>query len=96
MYARAKAARQATLAREAQLRLDEKLGRTVSRRRVEGAAAEAGQTLREGLEARNRDLAERLAALDDPREIRALLDEEDRRLLARAADVLGRNLEERS
>ena len=91
-YAHAKTARETILAREAQLRLEEKLGSVVSRRLVEDAATEAGQALREGLGARNRDLAHRFAALTDPLEIKAALDEADCALLERIADALDRRL----
>lgn len=91
-YSQAKAARETIQARTAQLVLEEKLRAIVSRSAVEDAAFEAGQLLQAELAARNKVLAERLATTDDPRAIRAMLDDEDRKLLDRLANALERSL----
>jgi len=92
LYAKAKGAREAILAREAQLRLEEKLGRAVSKSTVEDAGFELGQLIQASLAERNRQLAEELVNQDDPRELRAALEASDRKLLVKLADELDRRL----
>lgn len=92
-YADAKTVAEATRARLAQLELARRLKQVVSRAEVEQALLEAGQTLRQLLAARARSIAEDLSALNDPREITARLDEEDRACLERIADALASALE---
>ena len=87
-YADSKATREAILATKAQLDLDERLGALLVRSEVEEAIAAAGQLLqRELLDLAGR-LAEKIAVMDDRREIAALLDTEFRALLKRVAAAL--------
>lgn len=71
-YARARAQRETTLAERARLELDEKRNLLVPRVEVEDAVLEAGEMLQRELDALGAQLAERLAALSEPREIAAL------------------------
>ena len=87
-YAVSKAAREAVLARKAQLDLDEKLGTLLIRAEVEAAVAEAGQLLQRELLDLAPRLAEKIAVMDDKHEIAALLDTEFRALLKRVAAAL--------
>lgn len=91
-YRTAKTAREAIMAKTAQLELEKKLGQVVSRRLVEDAAAEAGMALRDGLVARAKDLADLVAVMSDPREIRAEIETADRKILERIADAFLRKL----
>ncbi len=81
IYNSERARREAANATKAELELAEKLGQVTSIQEVETAVFEAGQLLRDSLETRNMQLAERLARMDDPLAIQALLDEQDLTLL---------------
>lgn len=80
--AHAKAAETTANAQIKQLQLAERLKQVVDRAGVETAAKDAGTGLRLLLQQRNRDLAERVAALTDIDAIELLLDDADRKLLA--------------
>ena len=84
-YAMAKAVRETVLARRARVDLDEKLGLLVPRQEVEDAVFEAGLLLQRDLLELGPQLAERLAAMTDPKKIAELLEGEHRRVLATLA-----------
>ena len=83
-----KARREAANATKAELELADRLNQVVPRDEVESGGFEVGHALREALERRNQDLAERLALMDDPAEIVTLLEQDDRRLLLAFAEHL--------
>lgn len=87
-YARAKAMREETLAQRARVDLDEKRALLVPREEAEAAAYEIGALLQRDLLDLGAQLGERLAAMDDPREIAALMEAEYRRVLAALAASL--------
>ena len=87
-YADSKAAREAVLATKAQLDLDERLGTLLVRSEVEEAIAAAGQLLQRELLDLAPRLAEKIAVMDDKREIAKLMDTEFRALLKRVAAEL--------
>ena len=87
-YAMAKAVRETVLAQRARVDLDEKRGLLVSRAEVEDAVFDAGTILQRDLLGLGPQLAERLAAMDDPREIAEVLETEYRRVLAALAASL--------
>lgn len=87
-YAHAKAVRETVLAQRARVDLDEKRGLLVSRREIEDAVYDAGAVLQRDLLDLGAQLAERLAAMSEPREIAALLETEHRRVLATLASSL--------
>ena len=68
--------------------MDEKRGLLVSRRETQDAIFDAGAVLQRDLLELGAQLAERLAAMDKPREITALLETEHRRVLATLAASL--------
>ena len=82
-YSTAKAAREAIAARRAQVELDEKLNKLVSRTEVEQGADALGGVLQTALLQLSVDLAEPLATMTEPAEIAALLDKNFRQLLDR-------------
>ncbi len=84
-YFQARAVKETVLAQRARVDLDEKRGLLVSRVEVEDAVFDAGTVLQRDLLELGPQLAERLAAMDDPREIAALLETEHRRVLATLA-----------
>ena len=87
-YSHAKATREAIGAQNARIDLDEKLGRLVPRAEVEAIAYDAGQMLQGDLLELGQQLAERLVAMNDAREIAALIESEHRRVLAKLASAL--------
>ncbi len=87
-YSVSKAAREAVLADRAQIDLDEKRGLLVPISEIQDAVFEAGRTLQRDLLELAGQLAERIAAMDDSREIAALLESELRRVLATMAASL--------
>ena len=94
-YALAKAVRETVLAQRARVDLDEKRGLLVPRREIEDAVYDAGAVLQRDLLELGAQLAERLAAMDKPREITALLETEHRRVLATLAASLRATSESR-
>lgn len=94
-YALAKAVRETVLAQRARVDLDEKRGLLVPRREIEDAIYDAGAVLQRDLLELGAQLAERLAAMDKPREIAALLETEHRRVLATWASSLRAKAESR-
>lgn len=95
-YAKSKAEREAANASMAQLQLAERVGQVCDKAGTEDAAYELGQMLTELLNSRNRRLADELATMADPREIRARLDAEDRDLLGELVIEIHRRLETRN
>lgn len=93
-YARARAQREAAMAERALLELDEKRKLLVPREEVRDAIWDAGQHLQANLLTLSSSIAERLAAMEDPREIAALLDAEHRKVLEALAN--GLRLEEKT
>ena len=89
-YSRARTAREAIAARRAQLDLEERLGRALPKDEVEAAAYEVGQMFRERLMARNRNLGEVFATMENARQITAYLREQDLQLLADIGEALRR------
>lgn len=89
-YRNAATADKAIGAKLKQLQLSEKMGQVVARAVVEMAAFEAGQKLQQELAIRNRQLAEQIAVMDNPREIARVLRESDIALLERVADAFSR------
>ncbi len=87
-YAHAKAVRETVLAKRARVDLDEKRRLLVPRREVEDAVFDAGVVLQRDLLGLGPQLAERLAAMDEPREIAALMEAEYRKILAGLAASL--------
>ena len=87
-YAHAKAVRETILAQRARVDLDEKRGFLVPRREIEDAIFDAGTVFQRDLLGLGPQLAERLAAMDEPREIAELLETEHRRVLATLASSL--------
>ena len=94
-YALAKAVRETVLAQRARVDLDEKRGLLVPRQEIEDAVYDAGAVLQRDLLELGAQLAERLAAMDKPREIAALLETEHRRVLATLATSLRAKAESR-
>ena len=94
-YALAKAVRETVLAQRARVDLDEKRGLLVPRQEIEDAVYDAGAVLQRDLLELGAQLAERLAAMDKPREIAALLETELRRVLATWATSLRAKAESR-
>ena len=94
-YLLAKAVRETVLAQRARVDLDEKRGLLVPRREIEDAVYDAGAVLQRDLLELGAQLAERLAAMDKPREIAALLETEHRRVLATLATSLRAKAESR-
>lgn len=92
-YALAKAVRETVLAQRARVDLDEKRGLLVPRREIEDAVYDAGTVLQRDMLELGPQLAERLAAMDNPREIAALLETELRRVLATMASSLRAKVE---
>lgn len=80
-YNKEKARREKANATTAELNLAERLGKVVPRDEVEATIFEAGQALRDAMERRSHELSERLAVMNDPAAIAALLEQEDRKLL---------------
>lgn len=92
------ARRQLTLTRLERDRMDlaaRKL-ETLDRKQVDGAVATMGQMIREGLEMRSRDLADRAAPMTDPAAIEAMIEEADRILLNTVINELRRKLHHRA
>ncbi len=87
-YSASRAKREAVLADRAQIDLDEKRGLLVPRVEIDAAIFEAGQVLQRDLLELGAQLSERLATMDQPREIAALLETELRRVLATLAASL--------
>ena len=87
-YAVSKAAREAVLADRARLDLDERRALLVPRAEIETAIYDAGAVLQRDLLELGAQLSERLATMDQPREIAALLETELRRILATLASSL--------
>ncbi len=63
------------------LDLAERKGQTLPRAQTTAAVAAAGTQIREHLQARNRRIAEQASTMTDPREIKAMLDNDDRAML---------------
>ncbi|MCZ6588384.1 MAG: hypothetical protein O7B24_10630 [Alphaproteobacteria bacterium] len=87
-YAHAKAVRETVLAKRARIDLDEKCGLLVPRAEIQDAVFDAGRALQRDLLELAGQLAERIAAMDDPHEISELLNTEHRRVLAALAASL--------
>ena len=87
-YAHAKAVRETVLAKRARVDLDEKCRLLVPIAEVQDAVYDAGAVLQRDLLELGAQLSERLAAMDKPREIAALLETEHRRVLATLAASL--------
>jgi len=87
-YSASRARRESILADRARVDLDEKRGLLVSRREIQDAIYDAGTILLRDLLDLGAQLAERLAAMSEPREISALLETEHRRVLAALASSL--------
>ncbi len=92
-YAMAKAVRETVLAERAQIDLDEKRGLLVPIAEIQAAVFEAGMLLQRDLLELGPQLAERLASMDDPKAIAALIETELRRVLAALAASLRGNAE---
>ncbi len=90
-YAHAKAVRETVLAQRARVDLDEKRGLLVPRAEVEAAVYDAGLLLQRDLLELGPQLADRIATMDDPREIVEVLETEHRRILAALAASLRAN-----
>lgn len=75
--------RQQALAKlaEQQLDLAQRKGETLPRAATMATVAAAATSIREHLQARNRRLAEQAATMTDAREIKAMLDKDDRAML---------------
>ncbi len=87
-YAASKAEREWILAQRARIDLDEKRGLLVPRREIEDAIYDGGVVFQRDLLELGPQLAERVASMDKPREIAALLETELRRVLATWASSL--------
>lgn len=87
-YLHAKAVRETVLAQRARVDLDEKRGLLVPRREIEDAIYDAGAVLQRDLLGLGPQLAERIAAMSDPREIAALMEAAYRKVLATLAASL--------
>ncbi len=87
-YALAKAVRETVLAQRARVDLDEKRGLLVSRQEIENAIYDAGALLQRDLLNLAAQVAERVAAMTEKREIEALLVAEIRALLTTFAASL--------
>ncbi len=87
-YAASRAARERVLARRAQIDLDARLGLLVPREEIQAAIFDAGRVLQRDLLELGAQLSERIAVMDDPREIAELLVTEHRRILAALASSL--------
>lgn len=66
---------------EQKLNLAERKSQTVEKNRVIEACSAAGTAIREHLMSRNRRLAEQASTMNDAREIKAMLDADDRAML---------------
>jgi len=80
-YTQARARRERANAQSAELDLAERLKSVISADAVYEAVYEAAMELRKALKARNRKLADMFSVKDDPNEILAALEEDDRRVL---------------
>lgn len=72
----------------AEMNLAERLGQTLRRDDVENAVAAAGNLLRQNAFAMARDWAERLARIDDPREMERALEDLMREVLEKGVQAL--------
>ncbi len=87
-YIVAKAVHETVRAQRARVDLDEKRGLLVPRAEIEDAVFDAGTVLQRDLLGLGPQLAERLAAMANPREIAELLETEYRKVLAALAATL--------
>ncbi len=87
-YAHAKAVRETVLAQRARVDLDEKRGLLVPRAEVEDAVYDAGLMFQRDLLELGPQLAERLAAMTDPKKIAEVMQAEYRQVLATWASSL--------
>jgi hypothetical protein len=76
-----------------QINLAERKSQLVPRDGVVAAGAKAGQMIREQLRETNRDLAEKLATMNDTRAILVALEERDRRILGTVSDDFMRRIQ---
>lgn len=81
-----RAIREAYLAKLARLDYEERVGTLVAKEKVRAAALRRGQIVRDRLLAVPDRVAPEIAAMDDPRDIRTLLEEEFRHALQELAD----------
>jgi hypothetical protein len=78
---------------EAELDLAERKRQTIARSGVVAAGATAGQLIRGHLQARNRRIAELAATMTDAREIKQMLDADDRVMLETVSDDFMRRIQ---
>lgn len=85
-YEKSRAEREAIKVEHSKLDLLQRKGETVLRQDVVRAVSNAGAAIREHLQARNRRLAEQASTMRDAREIKAMLDADDRAMLEMISD----------
>jgi len=71
---------------DAQLDLAQRKGELLSRKEVETALSACGQIIRDNLKSNSRRLAEKFSTMNDPREIRTVMEEENNNLLRQISD----------
>jgi hypothetical protein len=87
-YASTRTAREKIKLENEQIALLKIKGETLSKKAVMDACALAGQKLQEHLKAGSRRMSEKFATISDARQIKALMDEEFRKMLEHISDEL--------